>query len=929
MSLTQKIVCFLFFLFFLFFSGLTSHAQELSIKGHSFYFNEKPFDMWGVRVASASQSEKFTEALLSNLDEYKAEGINTISVYLQGSSGGYSDPFYNGGKKIKKDDWKRMVKIIRACEKRDMVVIVGIFYQRTFKNTEIGKLKSADDIRNAVRTVSEKLKPYRNVILNIANEQNSGYYKTFKAFDFNTPENIISLCEEVKKVDPQRIVGGGGYDDHSNVIIGKSPHVDVLLFDTSSADINKKQDSGWHYDFFKEQGVPNKPMVNVELFGGWTKQFMPQGVFPDFAKELYFNEIEAARTRDGLSVHFHANPWFQAASQDKQNRFDLGGNGTTENPGVRWYFQAINKLENPISVDYLKKHLSNKSPKLFLTPKIEKQLKQKINTDPLVKNVYRYLQSEADSILTTPLLKRELQGFRLLFVSRDFLERMSVLSMIYRLDKKPEILERIDKEVNAICNFSDWNPQHFLDVAEMSFGMALAIDWVGEWLPNETVQRAKQALIEKGLKESFNLKNDRMFWINSTNNWNSVCHGGMITAALVIADINPELSAKTISRALNKITGSLSEYYPDGVYPEGPSYWGYGTSYAVVAANSLETALSSDFGISVSPGFLESAMFVLQATAPSGEAFNFADCGSTNRARVATLMTWFATKTGDDLYLDKEFFTNPNNMGRLGGVGIIWLSQFEKKKSGKMATEWQGQGKNPVAIFRDAENDFYLGAKGGKARLSHGNMDAGTFVFELNGVRWVIDPGNQSYYPLNKIGFHLSDESQNGERWTLLTKKNQGHSTITINNERFDVDATAKIVDFNEGKHPEVTIDLTPLYFGNIKSAQRKFVKENNRSLLIEDSFEINDSTQTITWALMTQAEVQPTKNGAVLKQDGKELKLSILEPPQIQVSVISLDPPPLEIDKTIENLKRIELRVPAWVFEKGEGIIKVRLESS
>jgi len=72
---------------------------------------------------------------------------------------------------------------------------------------------------------------------------------------------------------------------------------------------------------------------------------MPQGVFPDFAKELYYNEIEAARTRDGLSVHFHANPWFQAASQDQQNRFDLGGDGTAENPGVRWYFQAINKLE--------------------------------------------------------------------------------------------------------------------------------------------------------------------------------------------------------------------------------------------------------------------------------------------------------------------------------------------------------------------------------------------------------------------------------------------------------------------------------------------------------------------------------------------------------------------------------------------------------
>ena len=50
----------------------------------------------------------------------------------------------------------------------------------------------------------------------------------------------------------------------------------------------------------------------------------------------------------------------------------------------------------------------------------------------------------------------------------------------------------------------------------------------------------------------------------------------MITAALMIADIDPELAAKTISRALDKLPSSLAEYGPDGIYPEGPTYWGYG-----------------------------------------------------------------------------------------------------------------------------------------------------------------------------------------------------------------------------------------------------------------------------------------------------------------------------------------------------------------
>ena len=66
--------------------------------------------MWGVRVASATQRNNYTNSLISNLDDYKAAGINSISVFLQGSSGGYNDPFENGGLEIEKNHWKRLKK---------------------------------------------------------------------------------------------------------------------------------------------------------------------------------------------------------------------------------------------------------------------------------------------------------------------------------------------------------------------------------------------------------------------------------------------------------------------------------------------------------------------------------------------------------------------------------------------------------------------------------------------------------------------------------------------------------------------------------------------------------------------------------------------------------------------------------------------------
>lgn len=600
------------------------------------------------------------------------------------------------------------------------------------------------------------------------------------------------------------------------------------------------------------------------------------------------------------------------------------------------------KLDNPITESYIKKHLSKESPKLFLTPEIELNLKTKLETDPLVQQYYKFLKEEAGRILEIPLSTHELFGFRF-EGARESLRRLGILSMVYRVDEDAEILDRINKELLAICAFPDWNPQHFLDVSQLAVGVSIAIDWTGYALPERTVKLVKAALMEKAIIPSFNEDGERMGWINGSNNWNAVCHGGMVVASLAIADENPALAAKTISRALEKLPNSLKEYAPEGVHPEGPFYWRYGTCYTVVASNVLTTALGSDFGISESPGFMQTADYRLQVTGPSTECFNYADSDGKTDGEASAVLAWFAAKTGNGTYINKPFFENPadpnllisgeslipQNEGRFAGVALIWLAQCSWERTSELASAWYGKGHVPLAVFHGDQNDaghFYMAAKGGSGLISHGNMDAGTFVFELNDVRWIVDPGNQPYYPLNAIGFELSNSKQESERWTLLTKNNFGHSVVTVNNELFRVRGSAPFSDFKDGERPEVSIDLTELYGPNIKSALRKFIKENNSSLLIEDQFEINDSTKNITWQLMTIADVEPVKNGAILRQDGKEINLSILTPEAMEVSIISLNPSPLSIDKQIKGLKRIEIRVPAWYLKENEGLIRVRL---
>lgn len=64
---------------------------------------------------------------------------------------------------------------------------------------------------------------------------------------------------------------------------------------------------------------------------------------------------------------------------------------------------------------------------------------------------------------------------------------MNMLGMVYRMEKDPAVLVRINDELKAVCNFIDWNPSHYLDVEEMAMAVALGIDWTVGDLPESTV----------------------------------------------------------------------------------------------------------------------------------------------------------------------------------------------------------------------------------------------------------------------------------------------------------------------------------------------------------------------------------------------------------------------------------------------------------
>jgi len=596
------------------------------------------------------------------------------------------------------------------------------------------------------------------------------------------------------------------------------------------------------------------------------------------------------------------------------------------------------KLDNPISVDYLRKNLRKQSPRLVLDKATEQNLKKKLKTDPVIQNVYKAIKLNAESVFEKPIINldipmEERSQNNQLDISRDLLHRISMMGMVYRIEKDPRMLERINEEVIAACNFPTWFPKHFLDVAEMSLGIALAIDWTAGDLPASTIDLAKRSLVEKGLKPSWP-KNGRRGPFYGHSNWNQVCNGGMVAAAIAVAEIEPELAAKTLHRAIDGMVNALSSYGPDGVYPEGATYWRYGTSFTVTTAAMFESAFGTDFGIFEYPAFKESAVFRVLSVAPSGLVYNFADCGERSGRNGDITLAWFASKTGNRTYFEKEKFMKPpeemGNLSRLASPALVWLAQYEEKGEETIPMAWKGDGPNPVVFFTGGEGDpnkYYFGGKGGRGTVSHGNMDGGSFVFELYGLRWSVDPGNTGRYGrIERTGFGLWKSCQDCDRWKLLNKGNFGHSTISVNNQLHVVDGKASIIDFKAGAIPEATLDMTPTFIGQLKSASRRFVKDGPASILIEDNIEISEETKLITWQLITQADVQIVDGGAILSQEGKSIKVENLSHPEFTMSVISLNPPPMWIDTQKEGLKRLEIRIPAWTIEGEELSIRVRL---
>lgn len=293
----------------LFVSGsCLSAGNVFSVKDGKTYLNDQEFLVIGLRCSNSLINDEAADELISHLDLYTSYGVNTISVFFMGSRFG-DVKGYNQDASLNPVYQKRMEKIIRACDERNMVVLVGcLYWGGSDAKWESWKQEDAEKaLANTVKWLSEN--NLRNVFVDPDNE---GMARRQMEFD------LAGIIAAGKEADPSIMIGfnaKGSPPSNADLALHFSDKVDGIPYIESEGTM-----TDYWGAYSKEKGLYE--YINV-------------GIYTEGKKAEQLKKTEMFLTNgDG---YIFASTWLQNVPPKNYP----GGDGSHCNPGIRWWFDYI------------------------------------------------------------------------------------------------------------------------------------------------------------------------------------------------------------------------------------------------------------------------------------------------------------------------------------------------------------------------------------------------------------------------------------------------------------------------------------------------------------------------------------------------------------------------------------------------------------
>ncbi|MBR2459753.1 MAG: hypothetical protein IKB34_00770, partial [Clostridia bacterium] len=258
----------------------------------------------------------------------------------------------------------------------------------------------------------------------------------------------------------------------------------------------------------------------------------------------------------------------------------------------------------------------------------------------------------------------------------------------------------------------------------------------------------------------------------ATNNWNGVCNGGLMAAALAIANV--ERYSKQVRNYLGDtitaVERGLWVYAPDGGYEEGPGYWSYGTTYVHVFISSLNTACGTNYGLYNAPGFAHSIYFPTYMGSKN-TTWGYHDGGS--GSADTNISAWFARESNDPNVNAIRRQAIDNGWKGVTKYDVMYFDPHLMTSTITLNLD-SFYSLDATMTFRSSwspTNSLFAGLHGGDNAASHGDLDIGNFVINVNGVFMICDLGSENYNIFGYFGNY---------RWSYYRKRAEGQNTLVM-----------------------------------------------------------------------------------------------------------------------------------------------------
>ena len=245
---------------------------------------------------------------------------------------------------------------------------------------------------------------------------------------------------------------------------------------------------------------------------------------------------------------------------------------------------------------------------------------------------------------------------------------------------------------------------------------------------------------------------------------------------------------------------------------------------------------------------------------------------------------------------------------RLFALSLLWMDPAHLENNAPPPLAWIGNGPNPVAFWRESwtADALWVGAKGGRATLSHGHIDAGSFIIEAGGVRWAVDLGMEEYHRLEAMGVKLWGE----DRWKIFRLGPESHSLPRIGDVAPDPEGNCPLVQGSVTPHPSATFDLTALYPKKLRRLHRPVASTGTGGVRVLDEVDGLPAGTVYRFTWMTKAEVVIEPSGVVLRESGRAFRITVSEGSAFTTSVRDAAALLTPIDTPMPEIKRVEFAV-------------------